>query len=408
MSEGVAGSDEYVAGTDEGMLAVLARSRSPRRLRARLRWLFLGDRAEPHPAPGCTSRSRGLGRRRRVLLRRRHPVGRLQPRRAAGAAGTTDPAGREVPVGGVGRVYIAAAFCMVAKTWKTPHNESGRCPEDDDSDPGLVDDDAPPFHPARPKSSTCATTSLTWRRTDFARIHLRAADARRDCSSTCSSSGCRCSSAACSSAGGAWGVRRHGDRPRELRAGAPSRATSRQTCRPRSGSASASAAGAGRGRLAVLGVMWRPRKDDWRVGIETWQVRLRALRDGRRVVLLLVAVARRAQALDFGSELHRCTRRPWARLQPRPPRQSLAALFAAASGYVRGAIRDERKAAAGVDRPLGPYATRVRARPSWPPSSCSAGAVAAWRDLRARRARRRDGAARRTPDDAGASGRSAR
>ena len=111
--------------------------------------------------------------------------------------------------------------------------------------------------------------------------------------------------------------------------------------------------------LAVTGVMWRTRRDIWRVALETWQVRLLLLA-GAGLVLLVAVPWLAEQALDRGDLQQPSSGDAGLSSAAVSAVSSLAALFAAAIGYLRGVVRDDRQAAAGVSRVLGRFATRFR------------------------------------------------
>jgi hypothetical protein len=320
---------------------------------ARRRWLRTGWRPEPHPARiglyepaeptrddvgiccsggGIRSAAFNLGALQ-VLQERRI----LQDSKYVSAVS--------------GGSYMAAAFSMVAKTSRPGDKAS----EENDSDPGLVTEAAPPFHPGSPEEQYLRNHLGYLAPTDFARIQL----ALRMLAGLLVNVlfvglplfivGLLVGLAAFKGYGG-MSIERaacpQGD----------------DTCDYESVVAAAAwvaigAVGALGGALAVTGVLWRTRKDLWRVALETWQVRLVVLAFAGLVFLVVVPwIAARAMSYGGG--------------QPSPGEagarpalaavSSLAALFAATLGYLRGALRDERAAAAGVARALGRFVSRAR------------------------------------------------
>src|SRR3954470_10980258 len=64
-----------------------------------------------------------------------------------------------------GGSYIASAFCTVAKTWEKERNG-------EDSHPGLVPDDALPFHPGSPEEHFLRNHLAYLASNGFAKVHL--------------------------------------------------------------------------------------------------------------------------------------------------------------------------------------------------------------------------------------------
>jgi Patatin-like phospholipase len=260
-----------------------------------------------------------------------------------------------------GGSYIAAAFCMVAKTWSPAEHLPGTGPlegadGEDDSDPLLVTDDAPPFHPGSPEEQYLRNHLGYLAPDGLARVHLglrmlagllvnvlliglpvfivgllvgwwaRADYGRMEISPvTCPKGGQPCDFAA--------------QIPAPLWI------------------AILAVTGLSLA-LAVLGVLWRPRRDCRRQAIETWEVRL-LLVAAAAAVLMIAVPWLAAWALD-----HTNPQKPSVDAEGAKPAgtalTSIVALFAAAISHVRGRIRDERKAVAAVTGRLGRHATQVR------------------------------------------------
>jgi hypothetical protein len=155
---------------DDGLLRVAPASalRSRGRRRSFLAWLASGTHAEPRPSsmelledpePGkagiCCS---GGGIRSAAF--NLGALQALQSKRALSEAKYLSAVS--------GGSYIAAAFCMVAKT------EDPEAPSGDDSNRQLLDE-AAPSRPTRPRSSTSATGARTWPRTAWASSSSRSA-----------------------------------------------------------------------------------------------------------------------------------------------------------------------------------------------------------------------------------------
>lgn len=237
-----------------------------------------------------------------------------------------------------GGSYIAAAFCMVAKTWDP---EKHRCPptegdDADDSDPALVTDDAPPFSSGSPDEQYLRNHLGYLAPDGLARVYL----ALRMLAGMLVNVVIVGLPVFLVGLLGGWAVDVHygglGDKFK-LPAGA---------WIPVVVVAGLSLA------VALLGVLMRAKKDWQRQAVETWQVRLFLLASAGAVALIGVPwLARNAFEVGDAADA----------LKPGSAALgSMAALALAAFTQVRGHVKDQQKAVKAVQRGLGRFAKPVR------------------------------------------------
>jgi hypothetical protein len=111
--------------------------------------------------------------------------------------------------------------------------------------------------------------------------------------------------------------------------------------------------------VAVLDVVWRPRKDLWQTATQSWEVRLFLLAVLGALVLIavpaLAAVAAGQSGGAAGSDpAGGALKAAWTALS------SVAALAVVAVAHVRGTVRDRQKELGDAQRRLGRYAKKVR------------------------------------------------
>jgi Patatin-like phospholipase len=326
------------AGTDEGMLRSVKWGVSPDRSRGRLRWLLTGERRQPRcgwiglyeppsldrddvgvccSGGGIRSAAFNLGALQ-TLQDQEHRVLQRSKYLAAVSGGS----------------YIAAAFCMVAKTWKDP--------KDDDSDPALVNDDAPPFCPGSPEEQYLRNHLGYLAPDGLSRAYL----------------GLRLLAGLLLNvviiglpvllAGllVGWGMR---GRLRADAAGAHHFDVPPGVVWPVLGVAAAALA------LALLDVMRRTRRDICQKAIQTWELRCFLFAVGGGLVLIALPWLA-GRALDLGDvSIHQATLRSAGAAV-----SSVGALFVAAIGHVRGRVRDEKALLADAEKRLGRYARQAR------------------------------------------------
>src|SRR4051812_15332205 len=137
-------SDSAAPPPDQGMLDAVGTWGRTKRSGGAKEWLLYGKRDEP--TPGYTKLYEGPGEYTGVccsgggIRSAAFNLGALQvvlkdPQTRAGIRYLSAVSGGS---------YIASAFCMVAKTW-------GQEPNENDSDPGVVNEDALPFHANSPE-----------------------------------------------------------------------------------------------------------------------------------------------------------------------------------------------------------------------------------------------------------------
>jgi hypothetical protein len=310
----------------------------PDRWRARVRWLLTGERRDPRcgwiglyeppsldrddvgiccSGGGIRSAAFNLGALQ-TLQDEEHRVLQRSKYLAAVSGGS----------------YIAAAFCMVAKTWKQPG--------DDDSDPALVDDDTPPFCPGSPEEQYLRNHLGYLAPNGSARVYL----------------GLRLLAGMLLNvviiglpvllAGllVGWWMR---GRLQADAAGGHHFDVPPGILWPVLGVAAIALA------LAVLDVMRRTRRDVCQTAIQTWELRCFVLAvAGGLVLIALPWLAGRA--LDVGNvSIHQAALRSAGAAV-----SSVGALFLAAIGHVRGRVKDEQALLANVEKKLGRYARQAR------------------------------------------------
>jgi hypothetical protein len=325
---------------DQGMLdAVGGRTPSRERARARRRWLLWGVRDEPAPAfrglyedaddadrlgvccsgGGIRSAAFNLG-----ALQELQSCQELQKARYLSAVS--------------GGSYIASAFCMVAKTWNDE-------PNDEDSDPSLFDGVGDlPFAPGTPEEQYLRNHLGYLAPDTSAKVYL----------------GLRMVAGLLVNvlliglpvliAGLVIGLALNGayDDVGDGNVSIPP-----EILVPILVVLGLALA------VALLDIVWRPRKDLWQTATQTWQVRLFLLAALGALVLIgvpaLAAVAAGASGGSAGSDAAGgAIKSAWTALT------SMAALAAAAVTHVRGTVRDRQKEFAAVGSRLGKYAKKAR------------------------------------------------
>jgi hypothetical protein len=318
---------------DKGMLDRLGgRGESPDRRQARRRWLLLGQRQDPTPGcidlyepPGdhvgiCCSgggiRSAAFNLGALQVLQKKHV---LQDAKYLSAVS--------------GGSYIAAAFCMVAQRW------SGQ-PNGKDSDPGLVGKDALPFESGSPEEQYLRNHLGYLAPDGTAKLYLLL---RMLAGMAVNVLLIGLPVLILGLIVGQWVVADYGDAlggTLEIPSG---------VWWPVLGFTAASLA------LALLDVVWRPKKDAWQSFTQTWQVRL--LLFAAAAALLLIAVpwlAVRAIAIDDLSVSDAALGSLGTALS------SMAALAAAAFAHVRGHVKDQQKAITAVSTRMGTFGRKLR------------------------------------------------
>jgi hypothetical protein len=349
MSEGSSPQVPRLRGTDEGMLNQLERSRSRGRWKRRWRWALLGEHAEPHPPmvglyepPAADTDPIGVCCSGGGIRSASFNLGALQALQEHGVLQRS-----KYLTAVSGGSYIAAAFSMVAKTWPPGTKPDKR----DDSDPDLVTDAAPPFKPGSPEEQYLRTHLSYLAPNASAKVYL----GLRMLAGLCVNVIVVGMPALIVGLLVGWLGRTHYG---HLQLGAPG--CSADACHYRAViPASISLIVLGLVALAlflaVVGVLWRPRRDRVRAFLETWQVRCLVIGAVAAVILILVPWLA-AQALNIsGVSVDKA-----ALGSTLTAVGSLAALFGAALGHVRGVLRDEKKAIAGAKKKLGKYGKKVR------------------------------------------------
>jgi hypothetical protein len=152
---------ELLPGGDRGLLQRVPTPAPARRVRHRWRWVLTGERPEPQPsfigviedpdesAVGICCSGGGI----RSAAFNLGALQALQQRRSSDESDTRSILQGARYVAAVsGGSYIAAGFSMVAKRWPGNGDRPGKNAEGhDDSDPGLFDEQHPPFHPGSPE-----------------------------------------------------------------------------------------------------------------------------------------------------------------------------------------------------------------------------------------------------------------
>ncbi|MDA0166741.1 hypothetical protein OM076_41150 [Solirubrobacter ginsenosidimutans] len=233
-----------------------------------------------------------------------------------------------------GGSYIAAAFCMIAKRW------SGT-PNADDSDPRLVTDHAPPFHPGSPEELYLRNHLGYLAPDGTAKLYL----------------GLRMV------AGLTVNVLLIGlpvlilGLVAGLLANGPYQHLEDGTFHLPLGPLLAVVSVAGLSlTLAMLDVLWRPKKERLRAFARTWEVRLFVLACAL-ATLFIVVPALAAWAASLGTD-NSATSAVQGSIGT--ALSSMGALALAAISHVRGQVKDKQKALANAERKLGKYAKPVR------------------------------------------------
>lgn len=332
------------AGTDEGMLTALVARRLPpvdERKASRWRWVAIGGRPEPPPGyrglyerPGSSLKEdvgiccSGGGIRSAAFN-----LGALQVLQNQGILQSSKYISAVS-----GGSYIAAAFCMVAKTWDP---EKHRCPptagdDADDSDPDLVTDKAPPFSTGSPDEQYLRNHLGYLAPDGLARVYL----ALRMLAGMLVNVVIVGLPVFLVGVLGGWAVDVHygglGDEF-ELPKGA---------WIPVVVVAGLSLA------VALLGVLMRLKRDWQRQLLETWQVRLFLVASAGAVALIGVPwLARNAFKVGDAADA----------VKPGSAAVgSMAALALAAYTQVRGHVKDQQKAVKAVQGRMGRFAKPVR------------------------------------------------
>jgi hypothetical protein len=335
------------SGTDAGMLAVLCKRRDSLSVagrRERLQWLATGRRPTPpaafrelyeRPDPNepedvgiCCSgggiRSAAFNLGALQELQRREV---LQNSKYLSAVS--------------GGSYIAAAFCMVAKTWDAELHPDGRTPDGDpvdDSDPALVTDDAPPFEPGSPEEQYLRNHLGYLAPDGLARLYL----ALRMLAGMLINVVTVGLPVFLAGVLGGWAVDAHyGGLDDGFQ-------VPQWVWIPVVGVAGLSLG------VALLGILLRPRRDWQRLLVETWQVRFFLLASGAALALLAVPWTAR-EAFVSGNVAVGDFAVPGTTAL-----SSIAALAAAAFAQLRGHVKDQEKAAKAVQGRLGRFAKPVR------------------------------------------------
>ncbi len=233
-----------------------------------------------------------------------------------------------------GGSYIAAAFCMVAKRW------SGE-PNGDDSDPDLVTDDALPFHPGSPEEQYLRNHLGYLAPDGSAKVYL----------------------ALRMVAGLTVNVLLIGlpvlilGLALGLVANGPYRHLEDGTFHLPLGPVLVVAVPLGFSlALALLDVLWRPRKERLRAFARTWEVRLFVL--ACALFLLLIAVPVLAAWAASLGKVNSAGSGVIGSIGT--ALSSMGALALAAITHVRGEVKDRQKAIANAEGKLGKYAKPVR------------------------------------------------
>jgi hypothetical protein len=326
------------AGRDRGILEKVAWGFRPDRGSARLRWLLTGDRPDPRPGwiglyepPASDRDDVGICCSGGGIRSAAFNLGALQTLQSAEHRVLQRAKYLSAVSGGS---YIAAAFSMVAKTWKRPG--------DDDSDPALVNDDAPPFCPGSPEEQYLRNHLGYLAPDGTARVYL----------------GLRLLAGLFLNVVlvglpvllvgllVGWGMR---SRLRADAFGAHHFDVPAGVVWPVAALAAITLG------LALLDVMRRTRRDICQTAIQTWELRCFTFALGGGLVLIALPWLA-ARALDVGDvTIHQAALRSAGAAI-----SSVGALFLAAIGHVRGRVRDEKAAIAEVQKRLGKYARKVR------------------------------------------------
>jgi hypothetical protein len=347
------------AGTDQGMLDALDHRHlrpAKERRKAGWRWLAIGERSTPpagyrglyeRPIPGepedvgiCCS---GGGIRSAAFN-----LGALQKLQEE------DILQRSKYLSAVsGGSYIAAAFCMVAKTW--PRQEDLENPEfwetitdsddletgiedSDDSDPELVTDKAPPFHQGSPEEQFLRNHLGYLAPDGLARVYL----ALRMLAGMLVNVVIVGLPVFLIGVLGGWAVSVHyGGLEEGFHV-------------PRGVWMPVVAVAGLALMLALLGILLRPRRDWVRLFLETWQVRMFLFACAGAVALIGVPLVAR-EAFVSGNASPGDAAGPGTTAL-----SSMAALAIAALAQVRGHVKDQQKTIKAVQGRLSRWAKPVR------------------------------------------------
>ena len=331
-------SEVRTAGTDDGMLTSVRRFARRDRWRTRLWWMLTGERPDPRPGwiglyeppsgecddigiccsgGGIRSAAFNLGALQ-TLQAEEHRVLQRSKYLAAVSGGS----------------YIAAAFCMVAKT--------RRRPDDDDSDPELVTDDAPPFCPGSPEEQYLRNHLGFLAPDGLARVYL---GLRLLAGLTLNVVIIGLPVLLAGMLVG-WGMR---GRLRADAAGFHHFDAPAGVVWPVAVLAGLAAV------LALTDVLRRTRRDVCQTAIQTWELRCFLFAVGGGLVLIALPWLA-ARALDAGDvTIHQATLRSAGAAV-----SSVGALFLAAIGHVRGRLRDEKALIADAQKRLGKFARKAR------------------------------------------------
>jgi hypothetical protein len=347
------------AGTDQGMLDALeSRHLRPKgeRRKAGLKWLAIGERSTPptgyrglyeQPIPkdpedvgiccsggGIRSAAFNLG-----ALQNLQERNILQRSKYLSAVS--------------GGSYIAAAFCMVAKTWPTkedldnpefrakitdPDDLKTGVKDSDDSDPELVTDEAPPFQQGSPEEQFLRNHLGYLAPDGLARVYL----ALRMLAGMLVNVAIVGLPVFVTGVLGGWAVSVHYGGLEE------GFHFPQGIWMPVVAVACLSLL------LALLGILLRPKRDWIRLFLETWQVRMFLLASAGAVALIGVPWVAR-EAFVSGNASSGDAAGPGTTAL-----SSMAALAVAALAQVRGHVKDQRKAIKAVQGRLSRWAKPVR------------------------------------------------
>jgi hypothetical protein len=352
----VSGDQQSTAGTDRGMLESANWRFRPGRGRSLGWWLLTGERPEPRPGciglyeqPDPSGDDIGICCSGGGIRSAAFNLGALQTLQSPAHRVLQQSKYLAAVSGGS---YIAAAFSMVAKTWSRTH-DAGRRPAKgqrghDDSDPRLVTDDSLPFHAGSEEEQYLRNHLSYLAPNGTARLHLAL---RMLVGMLVNVLVIGLPFLLIGLVIGWYGRVHYGD--------LKNCTLVKQTCDhaahvPGGVWIAIGLLTAGSLGCVVLG-LGRPRRDFWRAVFETWEVRL-FLAAGVVTLLLVVVPWLAAWALDLGGVSNSGA----AAGSGGAAFTSIAALFAAALGHVRGRLRDEKKAVEAATKRFGEQAKRIR------------------------------------------------
>jgi hypothetical protein len=318
------------------------------RRRWRARWMLTGQRPEPRPGmiglyeqPAADRDDIGICCSGGGIRSAAFNLGALQTLQDSDLL---DRASYLTAVSGGS--YIAAAFSMVAQTWRRWDEGT------DDSDPALVNDDAPPFEPGSPEEQYLRNHLGYLAPDGLARLYL----VMRMLTAMLVNTLLIGLPVFVAGLLVGWFAR---DSYGHL-------SLSTAQCRPDGGCTytavipdpvwiTIGALGALALGLALVDVLWRPKRDVVRIAVETWELRFLLLAAAGAIVLVAVPWLAARGLTTRGAQPNEA---PLA--SGGAALSSLAALAVAAIGHVRGRVRDEKAAIEGVSRRLGRFARPVR------------------------------------------------